>query len=62
MLCVRVEKPTDHALVLWVVLPRFALKELDAALAQGDGHLDPLLPEDEVVGGAHGPCGAMYLV
>ena len=48
MLCIRVEKPADHALVLGVALPRFVLEKLDAALAQGDGHLDPFLPEDEV--------------
>ncbi len=50
VLCIRVEKPADHALVLRLVLPRFVLEELDAALAQGDRHLDPFLPEYEIFG------------
>lgn len=49
VLCIRVQQPADHPLVLSVVPPRFALKELDAAFAEGDGDLDPLLAEDQIL-------------
>ena len=47
---VGVEQPPDHPLVLRVVFPRLSLKELDAALAQCNRHLDPFVPKDQVVG------------
>lgn len=50
VLRVGVEKPPDHSLILGVVLPRLAFKELDAPLAQRDGDLDPVVPQDEVLG------------
>jgi len=46
-----VEKPPNHSLILCVVFPRFALEEVDAALAQRDRDLDPLVREDEVLRG-----------
>src|SRR6266542_2364283 len=48
MLSVGVEKPPNHSLILRVVLPRLAFEELNAALAQRDGDLDTLIPENEV--------------
>jgi hypothetical protein len=50
VLGIGVEKPPDHSLILRVVFPRFALKELDATLAQRNGDLDPLVPKDEILG------------
>jgi hypothetical protein len=50
LLRVVVEKPADHPLILRVVLPRFALEELDATLAQCDCDLDAFIPKDEVLG------------
>ena len=43
-----IEQSSDHPLVLRVVLARLALEELDATLAQRDGDLDTLIPEDDV--------------
>src|SRR5574337_353660 len=48
MIRIGVEKPPDHSLILRAVLSRLALEEFDAALAQGDCDLDPLVPEDKV--------------
>jgi hypothetical protein len=47
MLCVGIKEPPDHALVLSVMFPGLALEELDASLAQRDGHFDPFIPKDE---------------
>ena len=47
---IRIEKPANHALVLRLVLPRFVLEELDAALAQRKGNLHPFLSKSEVFG------------
>ncbi len=44
MLSIGIEKPSDHSLILRVVLSR-----LDATLAQGNRHLYPFLMEDEVL-------------
>jgi hypothetical protein len=44
-----VEQPPDHPLILRVVLARLALEELDAAPAQGDGDLDAVFAEDELL-------------
>jgi hypothetical protein len=44
---IRIEKPTNHALVLRVVLARLALEELNAAFAQRQGHLDAFLSKDD---------------
>src|SRR3989304_6967202 len=49
VLGIGVEQLADHALVLRVVLARLRLEELDAALAQGDGHLHALFAEDEIL-------------
>jgi len=51
MLCVCVKKPTNHALVLGVVLCRFALEELDAAFAQCKSDLHTFLAKDEIFWG-----------
>lgn len=48
VLCVGIQEAPNHALVLRIVLPRLALEELHAALAQRDGHLDALVPKDQV--------------
>lgn len=47
MLCIGVEQPPDHALVLSTMFSSFALEELNASLAQGDGDLDTFIPKDE---------------
>ena len=47
MLCVGVEQPPDHALVLSVMFPGLALEELDASLAQCAGDHDAFIPKDE---------------
>ena len=46
-----VEKPTNHALVLRVVLCRLALEELHAAFAQSESDLDAFLSKDEIFWG-----------
>jgi hypothetical protein len=46
-LCIRVVKPANHALVLCIVLCRFALEELHAALAQGEGNFYAFLSKYE---------------
>src|SRR6266702_5927670 len=50
MLRVSVQEPPDHALILRVVPARFGLEEIHTAFAQGDGDLDPLVPEDKILG------------
>lgn len=50
MFRVGIEKTTNHALVLGVVLFRFALEELDAALAQGERDFHAFFTKDEVFG------------
>jgi len=51
MLRVGIEQPSDHALILRIVLLRFALEEFDAALAQCNGHLHALFPEYQILRG-----------
>jgi hypothetical protein len=48
MLCVRVQKSTDHALILRVVLLRFALEEVDASLAQCERYLHSIVSKYKV--------------
>jgi len=48
MLRVGVEQPSDHALVLRIVFTRLVLEELDAALAQRNGHLYAFVPKYEI--------------
>jgi hypothetical protein len=50
MLGVGVKETPDHALILCVVPSRLGLKEFHAALAQRDGHLDALIPKDQILG------------
>src|SRR2546427_9643139 len=50
MLRVSVQKPSDHALVLSVVPSRLGLEEIHTAFAQRNSDLDPLVPEDEILG------------
>ena len=49
MLCIGVEQPPDHALVLRVMFAGLAFEELDASLAQRDGDLHAFIPKDEVL-------------
>ena len=51
MFRIRVEEPPDHSLILRVVFPRLAFEELNATLAQRNGDLDALVPEDEIFRG-----------
>ena len=46
---VRVQQPPNHPLVLRIVLRRFALEKLDAALAQREGDFDALIAKCEVL-------------
>ena len=48
MLCVGVEKPSDHSLILSVVFQRLALEEVDAPLAHCKRYLDTLFLKDQV--------------
>jgi hypothetical protein len=45
-----VEQPSNHAPVLRMVLTRFDLDEIDAALAQRDGDLGALIAKDKRLG------------
>lgn len=47
---IRIEQPPDHPLILRVVSTCLVLEELDAAFAQCDRDLDPLLPKGQVLG------------
>lgn len=51
MLRIGIKKPTDHPLILGVVLTRFILEEINAPFAQGDGYFDALISEHKVLGG-----------
>jgi len=42
---IRVEQPTDHALVLSIVFDRFLLKEVDAAFAQRQSDFYAFVPK-----------------
>jgi hypothetical protein len=44
---VRIEKPTDHPLVLGVVPSGFGFEELDTFLAQGQGDLDAFFAKSQ---------------
>jgi hypothetical protein len=49
VLCISVEKPPDHSLILGVVLLRLTFEEVHTALAQGERYLDSLIPKDQVL-------------
>src|SRR6266849_3331619 len=49
VLRVRIKQPTNHTLVLGIVLLRFALKKLHASLTQGNGHLHPFILKHKVL-------------
>ena len=42
-----VKQPSDHALVLCVMFPSFALKKLHTSFAQSNGDFDSLIAKDE---------------
>jgi hypothetical protein len=48
MLCVRIQKSTDHALILRVVLLGFALEEVDASLAQCERYFHSIVSKYKV--------------
>lgn len=48
---IRVEQPADHALVLSIVFFSLTLEEFDAALAQREGDLDPIVPKYKILRG-----------
>jgi len=50
VLRVGIEKPPDHSLILSVVLERLPLEEVNAAFAQGERHLDSVIPKYQVLG------------
>jgi hypothetical protein len=50
VLCIGIEQPANHALVLCVVFPRLPLEELNASLAQRNGDLDAFVPNDQFLG------------
>ena len=49
MIGIRVEQSPDHPLILRVVSLRLGLKELNTALAQGDGDLDPFVLKHKIL-------------
>jgi hypothetical protein len=49
VLCVSIKKPSDHSLILRVVLKGLTLEEVDATFAQGERYLDSVIPEDEIL-------------
>ena len=50
MFRIGVKKPPNHSLILRVVSPGLVLEKIDAAPAQRDGDLDPLVSEDKILG------------
>jgi len=50
ILGIGVEQSPNHALVLRVMFAGFPLEEVDASLAQRDGHFNPLVPKDKFPG------------
>jgi hypothetical protein len=46
---ISIEQPPDHPLILRVVSPRLVLEKLDAAFAQCDRDLDPLISKHKVL-------------
>jgi len=48
MLCVYVQKATNHALILCVVFLRFALEEVNAALAQCERYFHSVVSKYKV--------------
>lgn len=50
VLCIGIEQPADHALVLCMMFLRLALEELDASLAQRNGDLDAFVPKYQFFG------------
>jgi len=49
MFRVSVKQPPDHALVLGMMFPGFALEKLDTSLAQRKGDFDSFIPKDELL-------------
>jgi len=47
---VGVKQPTDHPLILRIVLPRFVLEERNATLAQRNSDFHSFVPKDKVFG------------
>jgi hypothetical protein len=50
MLCVRIQKSSNHPLVLGLVLPRFVLEKLHTSFAQGKSDFDSLFAKDKLRG------------
>jgi hypothetical protein len=48
MLCVNIQKSTNHALILRVVLLGFALEEVDASLAQCERYFHSIISKYKV--------------
>ncbi len=49
VLCVSIKKPPDHSLILSIVLKCLTLEEVDTSFAQGERHLDSVIPKDQVL-------------
>ena len=49
MLRIRVQQPSDHPLVLGMLLPRLVFEKLDASLAQRNGDFDSFLSKGELL-------------
>jgi hypothetical protein len=47
VLCIGIEQPPDHALVLRMVFLCLTLEEVDASLAQCNGDLDTFVSKDQ---------------
>jgi hypothetical protein len=50
VLCIGIEQPANHALVLRMMFLRLTLEELNASLAQRNGDLDAFVPKDQFLG------------
>ena len=49
MLGICIEQPSNHALVLRVVLLCLGFEEVDATLAQCDGDFNPIVPKHQIL-------------
>lgn len=47
VLCIGIEQPANHALVLRMMFLGLTLEELDASLAQRNGDFDAFVPKDQ---------------
>lgn len=49
VLCIGIEQPSDHPLVLRAMFSGLVFEEVHTSLTQGNGDLDSLIPKDQVL-------------